>query len=336
MSSPNVFKTPDAHGSAIHPILLGFYYSLPSLTKAISDSKTDDKTLSHAIKHAWGTLSTGNGSAQAVWDLIGADKLIPADSAELLCQMCDLLDAELANVAEHSLGISTKIVIHSGAKVREDKPSSSYLLGLSIPLNGSISGTNLSSLLAHNFKTETIDYMFPDDIEPVPSEKSHLIASQFKDCIVVQLQRYRFDFGTKSNSKIYDRVEFPVQMSGEEFAKYADSASASAISACSLDLVAVLTHSDEKGYGLLVRPNASGPWFKCCDSELESPQETSVESAFGGDIDGDVAYMLFYKVTGGSGGLGGMARKMSRLSLKAAGQATAAASSGGGGCCRLS
>jgi hypothetical protein len=142
-----------------------------------------------------------------------------------------------------------------------------------------------------------------------------------------------------SNTKIYDRVEFPSQISGAEFAKYADSSSSSAISACTLDLIAVLTHSDDKGYGLLVRPNASGPWFKCCDPDSPSPQESSIESAFGGDIDGDVAYMLFYRVSGGENPIASLARKLSRVSVKggtaALTNAAAPAAKSGGGCCSI-
>ena len=317
-SLPSVFKAPESKGSAIHPLLLAFFYSLPSLVKTVSGSSTDEKTLSCAVKKAWGSLAQGNNaSAKPVWDLIGEATLIPADSAELLTQMCDLFDAELHNAAAKALGFSTKIVIHAGARVKDGKPSEGYTLALSIPIQADIQGHSLTSLLQSNFATEKIDYMFPDDVEPISSDKKLSIAGGFHECVVVHLQRYRYDFEFMRNAKIYDRIEFPEQMSGKEFASYADEDSTKAISGSTLDLVAVLTHHDEKGYGLLLRPDAKGPWFKCCDIDYqEVPTETSIESAFGGELDSDVAYMLFYKVSGGGqGALAGLTKKLSRKSL---------------------
>lgn len=339
-----MFKTPESHGSAIHPLLLSLYYTSPSLVSAVASSNTDDTTISHAIKAAWTSLqSSPSPSAKAIWDLVGRDKLIPADCAELTSQICDLVDAELANAAEKSLNVSSKIVIHSGARVKDGNVQKSYMLALSMPITGTGEGSDLVSLLKSNFSSETIDYMFPDDVEPVASSKTTKLASKFGECLIIQLQRYRYDFSSLSNAKIYDRVDIPVHISGNEFSAYADSAFAASIGGCSMDLVAVVTHSSEKGYGLLLRPNAKGAWFKCCDPDLNDvPTETSLESVFGGDIDSECAYMLFYKVSVGDG-ITGMARKMSRLSVKAAGAVGAAAAApaakkaeGGGGCCTLS
>ena len=151
----------------------------------------------------------------------------------------------------------------------------------------------------------------------------------------------RYDFNVGSNAKIYDKVVFPEHISGSEFAPFAEADSARSLTACNLDLVAVVTHNDDSGYGVLLRPDAKGGWFKCSDPA--NPTETSIESAFGGDVDQDIAYMLFYKVTHSDVGL---ARKMSRAAATAVSKAVASAepgkpaatagapeAKGGGGCC---
>jgi len=328
-------------------LLLGLYYTMPSLVKTVTSSNTDDKTLSHALKKAWVSLGGANGthSAEAVWDLIGESKLIPADSAELLAQMCDLLDAELADAAATAMGVKSKIVIQCGARVKENAPTMLYSLALSIPLTGEIEGLKLTSLLRSNFNAEKIDYMFPDDVEPIESEKVTKIANKFGEGLIIHLQRYRYDFTLGGNAKIYDRVEFPEHLSGSDFSAFAESDCAKVIAGCSFDLVAVLTHNDDTGYGLLLRAGAAdgkGPWFKCCDSSSDAPTETSIESAFGGDTEQQAGYMLFYKVSGGSDD--SLIRKISRMALKSSTAKVESAEpakpspeekSGGGGCCTI-
>lgn len=349
MSYPNTFQSPDGKGSAIHPLLLALYYTSPSLVKAVANSNTDDKTLSHAVKKAWGSLGSEN-SAKAVWDLIGEAMLVPADSAELFNQLNDLFDAELADASANAMGIKSKMIIEAGARVKEGPVTNTYNIALSIPLRQDVEGETLQSLLQSNYASEKIDYMFPDDVEPVDAQKTNRITGKFREGVVFHLQRYKYDFNLMANAKIYDRVQFPDHLSGKEFAPFADPETAKSITGCSLDLVAVVTHSDEAGYGLLLRPDAKGPWWKCYDPSSPVPVESSIESAFGGEIDQDIGYMLFYRVTGGESALGSLARKMSRLSIKgtAAGSApdpkaalppspTAkqAKAESGGGCCTV-
>jgi len=349
-SLPYVFEAPSSKGSAIQPLLSALYYTSPSLVKAVMSSSTDDSTLSNAVKKAWGSLGKEN-SAQPVWDLIGEKTLIPADSAELLGQMCDLFDGELTDAATSALGVKSKVSFRHGARVKDEKPSSMYALNLSVPLHGRMEGFQLSDLLSKNFESMKVDYMFGGDIEPVEAEKSISLVGKMHEGFILQIQRYRYDFNATGNAKIYDRVEFPDKISGKDLASFADEESSN-IPSCTFDLVAVLTHNDETGYGLLLRQDAKGPWFKCYDRDnAVFPMETSLESAFGGDLDSDVACMLFYKVTGGE--LGGMfARKMSRMSMlspkpiDSAPKSTSpsadvskpaadAAASGGGGCCSV-
>ena len=305
MSLPNVFTTPDGRGSAAHPVLLALYYSCPALVKQVLDSKTNSDTLTHAVKRSWSSLGSSN-DCSAVWDLIG-ETLVPADSAVLFNQMCDLFDAELSNAATNALGVETRNTIQSGARVKTEFPARAYLFPLSIQLKADIEGTDLLSILRQNFEVTKIDYMFPDDIEPIESTKTLRISNVLHETVVLHFQRSRYDFGTREYAKIYDRIEFPAQISGKELSGFCEEGAVTqAISSATLDLVAVLTHNDENGYGLLLKPNANGPWFKCCGPE--PILETSIESVFGGDIDQDVAYMLFYKVSG----QGSLTRKMSK------------------------
>jgi hypothetical protein len=341
---PKVFHTPEGRGSAIHPILIALYYASPSLLNKVLQSNTDEKTLSQAVKKSWKSLqeqSADQTSSQPVWDLITEQTLIPADSAELFNQMCDLFDAELSDIAANCLGVKTKLILQSGARVKEGIAQSSYTIQLSIPSRLDIEGTSLTSLLKSNFETEKIDYMFPEDVEPVEADKHTRITSKFRECIVIQLQRYKYDFSLGGNAKIYDRVEFTEHIEGSEFVNYCDEATAKTIATCKLDLVGVITHNDDSGYGLLVKPDAKGSWFKCSDLDNHVPMESSIESCFGGEADQDVAYMLFYRVSGGESVLDTLSRKMSRKSIgktntpavPAASKAADTAAGGGGGCC---
>lgn len=309
MSVPVVFTTPDGRGSPAHPLLLALYYTCPGLVQSLADNKNKAYgTLSKAVDEAWRSLSGKHGDASAIWNLIGEDRLAPAECVELFNQMCDLFDAECEDAAQYSLGVEQRMSVESGARVKKGLPVFGYNVVLAIPIKGipGLKALTVSALLESNFKMETIDYTFPDDDESVEAIKANKLCGDLKQGLVIHLQRYRYDFDLGAKAKIYDRIEFPKTLSGKELSKYAEpgSPSQAAMASCSMELAAVVTHGDLDGYGLLLRTGEGNNaiWWRCCQAGSNVPMETSIESVFGGeDADQELAYMLFYKVVGGKG-----------------------------------
>jgi hypothetical protein len=306
---PPIITSPPSQGAAIHPLLLGLFMISPSLVQAILSSNTSSGTLSHAVKTCFEQLKQGkNANANKVWELIGEDKLIPADAAELLTQICDLFDAELDLSARKSIGVETIseiIGLRDSSLVAKSSVQHAYVMPLTLP-----GVWTLEEVIQHNFKSEQVDYQFPNQDEPTDATKVSKFANVFHEGVIIHLQRYKFDFSLNQLGKVYDRVEFTDKCSGKMLGEFCISGVKSAMEGTSLELTAVVTHDDHVGYSLLVKSSDDGRFYKVFSHGLDNEQDDSpmkleensfngLNEYFGGNVGDETAYLLFYSVKGG-------------------------------------
>lgn len=323
------------------------------------------------MRAAFANLDGGSktaASAQAVWDLIGASKLVSADAAELLNQLCDLLDAELNMAARTSLGVQTHSLIVAVADEKlasTGQPAWDY----SIPLALLRDAWTLESAVQLNFKVEPIDYIFgtTDDAVAAPTDatKRIVISAPFSEAVVVRLQRYALDFASMQPGKIYNRLEFADRLSAKLFAECAAAGPPRAGMDAMLQLQAVVAHDDTRGYSLALRGQEDGRFYRCFATDPDSENGADLgpvmlsdnsfgglDVLFGGEVGDETAYLLFFSRTPGGGGasIAQAVRKSIGRAVASSSPASASPSSpvssapavaaasapkGGGGCCVL-
>ena len=331
MPPPLAFASPASRGSAMNPLLLALYHAAPGLRRAVLQKTDADKgTLTRAVRQVWEQLEAGGpvAEASAVWNLIGEEKLLPIDAAELLSMMCDLFDAELSLAARESLGVATKTTVKASASaaVSEGSVQHGYRIPLSLPRGAPevSDASNMDETVRWNFRTERVDFTFPGEIEPVESEQAVRIVGALHECVVLHLQRYQFDFSSMSTGKIYDRLEFKQSVDGGKLLGPFVADAADARSVGDMQLVAVVVHDDELGFSVLLKSSDDGAFYKCCHQHLDQGDDDppskvdDLAAYFGGQVGQEVAYLLFYANKAQAQGAGALANAVRKVSQAAA------------------
>jgi len=320
-------------------------------------SSTGSETLSKAMKSAFASLEAGKGDASAVWRLIGESVLLKQqDAYELFTQIADLLDSELDHIAERALGVheTTNVVSRDNGQVLEARPALQYAVPISVIRDHEA----IDELLTSHYADAPIDYAaVGKEDEPIFAAKQVRISEPLRETMVVHLQRYRYDSTTMSKVFVSDKIAFTDSIPGNFLAGFGASPETSAaLTPVNLTLQAVVTHNDENGYALLLK-RGSG-WVRTCIDGAED-ETVELERVFGGDAGDETAFLLFFKVEGGTGLAAAVKSAMAavRTSVKKAVAAASAATTptaakldpmpstgapaamapakdaGGGGCC---